>query len=192
MSVAIVKNLVVSQIVDEAPGLLAADEISVNIDGLDPQPQVGWRIVGPDLLPPQITSLRPQGVSYTEYVNSKLIDFSILERRVWAEGLIERMKRLNIQNELGIAQSLWVHQRLRKMPITVSESHATAFPPLGSVVGMSFDIDVLNLVITGDVETAFAVLICCTPDDMTEPYHALSAEMIGWILGEIASYLGWS
>jgi hypothetical protein len=192
VSVAIVKNLVVSQIVDEAPEQLADDEISVSIDGLDPQPQVGWRIVGPDLLPPQVTIARPQGVSYTEYVNSKLIDFSISERRVWAEGLIERMKKLNIENGLGIAQSLWVHERLRKMQITVSEGHAAAFPPLAPVVGMSFDIDLLNLVITGDIETAFAVLICCTPDDMSEPYHALSAEMIGWILGEIASYLGWA
>jgi len=191
VSFARLKNLEVIAIAEEIPQDLEPDELLVDMSGLDPVPEIGWRLVGPDLLPPGI-SLRPSNVSLSDHIQSSMTDHLISERRMWAEDLIERMKKMNIEYGLGIAQSLWVHERLRKLTITVGEAHAAAFPPLEPVVGMTFNIDLLNLVITGDVETAFAVLLCAEPDDMTQPYHALSQEMIGWIMNEISSYLGWS
>jgi len=117
---------------------------------------------------------------------------TITERRLWAEDMMERLKEINVQSNLTLAQSIWVHQRLRKLEFTVAQPHADAIADLQPLVGMTFQIDLLNLVVSGDIETAFAALLCCTPDDMSQPYHALSADMIAWIMGEISSYLGWS
>lgn len=115
----------------------------------------------------------------------------IAARRLWAENMMERLKFQNIQNDATLAQSLWIHTRLRKLEITPLQAHADAFPPLGPVVGVPLVIDLMNLVISGDLETAYATLLCVEPDPMTEPYHALDQNLIDWIKNEIAVYLGW-
>lgn len=189
--IAVIKDMAVIEIRENIDFIPDENQTIVDISGIDPTPQVGWRIVGSDILPPFMSQTRPVGISLSNYVSSAITYKSISERKIFADQLIEKMKKLNIDNGLGIAQSLWVHQRLRKVTITVGEAHALAFPPLLPVVGMTFDIDLLNLVITGDIETAYSVLLCAEPDPMTDPYHALSAEMIGWIMQEIAVYLGW-
>ena len=162
------------------------------LEGIDPQPEIGWKMVGNDLVPPYVSSPRPVGLTLAQYIGSVQIEISIAERRRWAEELMQRLKKMNIDSGLGLAQSLWVHSRLRALEITVLEAHAAAMPQLTPLVGQTITIDLMNLVVSGDIETAFAALMCVVPDDMSEEYHALSTEMIGWIMNEIATYLGWS
>lgn len=65
----------------------------------------------------------------------------------------------NVSNDLAIMKSLWTHHRLRAASITVG--------------GVPFVIDVLNLVVSGDLETAWVVLGAMEPDDMSQPFHFL-------------------
>lgn len=97
--------------------------------------------------------------------------------RRFAQQLIARFKLSNIDNSIGAPQALWVHTRLRAVSITY--------------LGVNYTIDLLNLVITGDLETAYLVLSLMAPDDMSETYHWLSSTMLGAIRSEIGSFLGY-
>lgn len=89
-----------------------------------------------------------------------------------ADVIMEKFKKSNLvrftqqglTQEQMIMKSLWVHHRLRAVPITMG--------------GVSFVIDLLNLCISGDIETALVVVSLMQPDDMSEPYHFLSAEVL--------------
>jgi hypothetical protein len=118
--------------------------------------------------------------------------FTIIERKQFADELMQELKLMNIEAGVNLSQSLWIHHRLRVLTFTVAPGHVTAFPPLAPLVNQTITIDFMNLVISGDIETAFAALVCATPDDMSQPYHALSAEFIGFIQMRISQYLEWS
>jgi flagellar biosynthesis GTPase FlhF len=61
-----------------------------------------------------------------------------------------------------------------------------------TISGMPFRIDLLNLVVSGDLEVAYVVLGATVPDDMSMPYHFFTAERIGGYQLKIARKLGWA
>ena len=106
---------------------------------------------------------------------------SIKENKAFADELMQALKLKNLQEGLSsINQSAWVHHRLRKINYTLSNNITIV------------QIDLMNLIISGDVETAEFVLGQLLPDDMTEAYHWLTQARIDWIRNEIRTYLGWS
>ena len=58
--------------------------------------------------------------------------------------------------------------------------------------GIPMKIDILNLVISGDLEVATLALMNCTPDDGSMPFHWLTQARINWLVTEMKSFLGWS
>jgi hypothetical protein len=105
---------------------------------------------------------------------------TVYESKAFSDDLMQRLKVKNILEGLAsIDQAAWVHHRLRKTQFTLSDETTVV------------DIDVMNLVISGDMETAEFVLGQMTADDMTKSYHWLSQERIDWIRNEIRTYLGW-
>ena len=164
------------------------------------RPDVVW-ITGPDsegnfsydpaLPDPSEIDALIESYDFEAAAEAQAIFGIIAARRLWAENMMERLKFQNIQNDATLAQSLWIHTRLRKLEITPLQAHADAFPALQPVVGVTLVIDLMNLVISGDLETAYATLLCTTPDPMTEEYHVLDQDLIDWIKNEIAVYLGW-
>lgn len=137
-----------------------------------------------------VTKIEP--VPYDMTNADDVVFKTIADRRIFAEDMMERLKKLNYDNGINLSQAMWVHHRLRALSCTITSDHATALPPLSDLVGQTVTIDLMNLIISGDLETAFAALLTCTPDDMSEPYHCLSATLVGWIMNELATYLGWS
>lgn len=122
-------------------------------------------------------------LSGEEQLNEMLIR-SVSQSRVWADEIIEEFKRENlayfvqnaISNDVAILISLHVHHRMRAITIEVS--------------GLTFTIDLLNLVISGDLETAFAVLSYMEPDDMSMPFHWFTQERIDSLKAKIAERVG--
>lgn len=105
---------------------------------------------------------------------------TVQESKIFADDLMQRMKQKNILEGLSdLEQAAWVHHRLRKVPVTLSDETTV------------LEIDVMNLVISGDMETADMVLGQMIADDMTKTYHWLNQERIDWIRNEIRTYLGW-
>lgn len=133
-------------------------------------------------------------ITYQEYLDStdsvKLA--KIKGVREWCELLIEDVKLLNQNAGLGLSQSLWFHHRTRALPVNVLQAHADALPPLQPLVGIPLTLDLMNLVVSGDIETAYAALLCAQADDMTEDYHCISQDLLDYLKYRIATYLGWA
>ena len=105
---------------------------------------------------------------------------SVHENKAYADNMMQRLKQKNIIEGLSsIDQAAWIHHRLRKIDYTLSDNVTVV------------QIDVMNLVVSGDIETAEQVLGQIVPDDMTQAYHWLSQARIDWIRNDIRTYLGW-
>ena len=111
----------------------------------------------------------------------------------FSDNLIQQMKLMNSANGINLGQALWVHHRLRALEVNITPELAAMFPGVGldSVVGLPLVIDIMNLVISGDVEVAYVSLLACVPDSGSEPHHFLLASTITWIRHQIGVHLGW-
>lgn len=109
-----------------------------------------------------------------------VVQNTVHENKKFADDLMQRLKEKNILEGLSsIDQSAWVHHKLRKMDYTLSDATTVV------------QLDLMNLVVSGDIETAEQALGQMSPDDMTEAYHWLTQARIDWIRNEIRTYLGW-
>lgn len=114
-------------------------------------------------------------------IMNEALQRAVKDSRAIADDIIENFKHANLSyfilnqvpNNLAILMSLHVHHRLRAVEVNIG--------------GIPFTIDVMNLVVSGDLETAYVVLSYMTPDDMTMPYHFLSQERIDILKGLISS-----
>jgi hypothetical protein len=94
------------------------------------------------------------------------------DSRKLADAAIDEFQQLvfaffvenNIDEQMALLKSCWAHHRLRAVEIDLGT---------GPMI-----IDVLNLAITGSLETAWVVLGQMTPDDMSQPQHFFDQ---GWI-----------
>jgi hypothetical protein len=113
--------------------------------------------------------------------------------RAFARKLIARAKLLNRKSGMGLAQSIWAHHRTRDIEITWTAEMVGQFPYFGlsSLVGVTTKTDIMNLVISGDLETAYVVLACASPDPMNKAYHCINGDFLYWLRHEIGLYLGW-
>jgi hypothetical protein len=111
--------------------------------------------------------------------------------RDFSNKLTAILKVLNKSQGMNLSQSLWAHHRLRAMEIEVNQTIADAHSVFLPLLGQTIKIDVLNLVITGDIETAYFVFSVATPDPMTESYHSISQQMLDFMRNQLGIYLGW-
>jgi len=132
------------------------------------------------LTPQELTELQTVVTNHVANFIYQIVSKTVVENKKFADNLMERLKNKNLIEGLSsIDQAAWVHHRLRKMDYTLSDETTVT------------QLDIMNLVVSGDVETAEHALGQMTPDDMTEPYHWLTQERIDWIRNEIRTYLGW-
>lgn len=120
-----------------------------------------------------LSAYQPPEVDADSYLK-----FSIVERKKFADELLERFKLRNINDGINALQGMHMHHLLRAYPVTFS--------------GQSFTIDILNLAISGDLEIACLCLLYGATDDMSEPYHWMSSDRKAYLIGELKSFLGWS
>lgn len=138
------------------------------------------------------TSLKVQGDSMNEsaldvVIASHVPDMTkiyvqntVRENKEFADDMMQRMKEKNLLEGLStIDQAAWVHHRLRLVDYVLSDNVTQT------------KIDVMNLVISGDIETAEHVLGQMVPDDMSEVYHWWTQARIDWVRNEIRTFLGW-
>jgi hypothetical protein len=109
----------------------------------------------------------------------KYLDISIKEKKAFADDLIDRLKKKNITEGINGPRGLWVHERTRALSVTLPG------------VPYTFTVDLMNMVISGDLELACLSLMYSPADDMTLPWHWLSAERKNWIINELKLFLGW-
>lgn len=120
--------------------------------------------------------------------NQQLADDDAARR--FAQALMARFKLRNRNLAITLPQGLWVHHRLRAVEVTITPQAVAIMPQLAELEGQTLTIDVMNLIISGDIECAFAVLLLMPPDDGSEPYHWMTADAIAQMRAELAQYIG--
>lgn len=148
------------------------DFIIIN-DGTDSLEIHGDTLVSESGLDTVISSHTPDYVSV-------IVQNTVQENKTFADDCMQRFKQKNIIEGLStMDQAAWVHHRMRVVDYTLAED--------SSVV----KIDLMNLIVSGDIELAYFVMGQMVPDDMTKPYHWWTQARIDWVRNEIATYLGW-
>jgi hypothetical protein len=120
-------------------------------------------------------------VVWTEYLSNQQYAADNQALRSFAQNLMLALKVKNQSEGIGILQALHTHNRLKSWDVALPVEMG----------GFTFNVDVMNLVVAGDIETATIALMYGTPDDMTQPYHWLNAERIEWIVTQLKAWLGW-
>jgi hypothetical protein len=96
----------------------------------------------------------------------------------FARNLFMQFKQKNKDEGITGPQALWMHHRVRALSVS--------FPNMTPTTQ-----DIINMGASGDIETACLCLMYCVPDDMSQPYHWLSAERISWLVSRMKTHLGW-
>ena len=112
-----------------------------------------------------------------EAIMDRALNASIKDRKEWADGMLERFKKRNILLGINGAQALWLHHRMRALEI--------------NFMGIPMTQDILNMAVSGDIETACLSLLYSTLDDGSMPYHWYNEATRNWLVSEMKSYLGW-
>lgn len=136
----------------------------------------------PDNTPEEIweKKLAPYKVappSEQEILDSRL-RYSIKDRKIWAEDMMERFKKRNIESGINALQSLWLHHRMRALEINFS--------------GVPMTLDILNMAVSGDIETACIALMYSSVDSGFETQHWYVEDTKNWLVNEMKQYLGWA
>ena len=109
-------------------------------------------------------------------------NYLIKDRKAFADQMMQRFKDRNMVEGINITQALWLHHRTRQW-------HVTLPPQFG---GFEYTVDILNMAVSGDLETAYFAIRFGEPDDMSEPYHCIDQDMIDWLKNELKNYLGFN
>lgn len=110
-------------------------------------------------------------------IQEKALNISIKQRKDWAEQMLERFKKRNILLGINGVQALWLHHRMRALDI--------------NFMSVPMTLDILNMAISGDVETACLAIMFSTPDDGSQPFHFYKEAEKEWLTAEMKSFLGW-
>jgi hypothetical protein len=140
----------------------------------DETTEAQWLIaLAPYLVPPQ-TEQQKLALKLARTVD---------QGRKAADAIIDAFKKDNLASfveqgladEVIIMKSCWLHHRFRAVDYTIG--------------GIPMVCDLMNLCITGDLETAYTVLSLMEPDDMTQPYHFFSQAKIDQMKALVGSYI---
>jgi hypothetical protein len=110
-----------------------------------------------------------------EVLDSDLVEFEF--RQIFAKKMMLKFKHKNIAEGINAIQSLWLHERTRKWQC--------------EIMGVTLTVDIINMAVSGDIETACLALIYGQPDDMTHPKHWFTQERMNFLINEMKEYLGW-
>jgi len=103
---------------------------------------------------------------------------TIKARKDYADDLIERFKYRNVSEGINALQAMYMHHKMRALTVTF--------------YGVPMTLDILNMVVSGDIEVACLSLMNCSPDTGLLPYHWLTQDRVDWLVSDMKKYLGWT
>lgn len=103
-------------------------------------------------------------------------------RRDFGINLMLAFKQKNISEGIQWYQAIHMHSRFRAWDVQLP-------PALGGGIET---VDLLNMILSGDIETACLSAQFGQPDSMTSPVHWISPERLAWTIDQMKAYLGWS
>lgn len=104
-----------------------------------------------------------------------------MAKREFGTNLMLAFKQKNLQEGIEWYQSVHLHSRLRAWDVVMPEA-------LGGGVET---VDLLNMILSGDIESACLSAMFGIPDPMTGPRDWASQERIDWCVAQMKNFLGW-
>lgn len=95
----------------------------------------------------------------------------------YGKTLMVNFKYQNITDGITGPQAVHLEYRMDNIPFIQSD---------GTVETNSL----YNKMITGDLDTAYFILLYMQPDDMSKPYHSVTQAKIDYLKNALASFLG--
>lgn len=126
-------------------------------------------------------------MNWEEYVSNSSYKADLNARREFGSNLMLAFKQKNISEGIQWYQALWLHHRMRNWQVNMPSALLTAL----GVSDPGMTVDLVNIIVAGDIETASLALTYGIADDMTSPFHWGSAERIGWMNDQMKRWLGW-
>ena len=141
--------------------------------------QVTGELTLPEGTTEQEWAERLNGYNFTPLTAAQnALKFTVADRKRYADDLMERLKQENIRRGINVKQALYMHHTFRELPIIFD--------------GLQMKIDLLNLIVSGDVECGIIALLCTTGlHSGTEAYHWFTPGLRDWIVADMKNYLGW-
>lgn len=109
-----------------------------------------------------------------------VVKISIQDRKKYGEQLIEDFKLKNLSDGIQWFQAVHLHSRVRAWQVN--------YP---APIGGSDTVDIFNMILSGDIETASLSLLYGVNDEMTLPTHWITNERRLWLINQMRIWLGW-
>lgn len=120
-------------------------------------------------------------MDWREYLSNVSYRADNEARKEFGSDLMLAFKQKNISESCQWYNAVWLHSRVREWKVTFPEA-------LGGAV---VHVDVQNMIMSGDIETACLCLIYGENDDMTSALHWISDERRQWLITQMKVWLGW-
>ena len=120
-------------------------------------------------------------MNYDQYISDPSIVADNQARIDFGKKLFAAFKIKNISEGIQWYQALWLHNRLRAWVVTLPVQ-------LG---GAQITVDLVNMMVAGDLETTSLALTHGQADDMSSPLHWASQARIDWVNDQLKRELGW-
>lgn len=127
-------------------------------------------------------------MNWEEYLSNSSYRADLEARRKFGSDVMLAFKQKNISEGIQWYQAQWLHSRMREWQINMPPALLAA---MGGVPDPVIKVDLVNIIVAGDIETASLALTYGVPDDMTSPFHWASAERLAWMNTQLKTWLGW-
>lgn len=121
-------------------------------------------------------------MEYLEYLSNSQYRADNESKRKFGMDLMLAFKQKNISEGIQWYQAVHMHSRFRAWDVQLP-------PALGGGIET---VDLLNMILAGDIETACLSAQFGSPDPMTSPVHWISPERMQWTIDQMKAYLGWT
>jgi hypothetical protein len=120
-------------------------------------------------------------LTYDQYLSNSSYKAENQAKRDFGADLMLAFKIKNISEGIQWYQAVHMHARFRSWDVYLPEA-------LGGTVET---VDLLNMILAGDIETACLSAIYGVPDDMSSPVHWISEDRMQWAIAQMKAWLGW-
>lgn len=128
-------------------------------------------------------------MNYEEYLSNASYYSDLLARREFGAKLMTAFKQKNLSEGIQWYQGIHLHNRVRKWQVIMPPALLTA---MGGIPDPGEYVDLVNVIVSGDIETASLCLTYGVADDMTSPFHWCTQDRIDWLNNQMKAWLGWS
>jgi hypothetical protein len=128
-------------------------------------------------------------MNWEEYLSNGSYVADLQARREFGSKLMLAFKQKNLAEGIQWYQAMHLHGRMRDWQVTMPSALLTA---MGGVPDPGIRVDMVNIIVAGDIETASLCLTYGTPDAMTSPFHWISQERMDWMNTQLKAWLGWA